>query len=121
MNMNIIGVKDAGVLKDERLLLRVRDDTDVGEYFVGNTAYQGEAQVSSRLRHTLWLPDRDVASGDLVVVYTKSGVDKVRENDTGNRTHFFYWGLDSAIWTKSNNAAVLFHIGDWQHKLVAAQ
>lgn len=121
MNLQIIEVKDSGILSAERLLLRAREDADVGEYMVGSTVYQGEGQVSSRLRHVLWLPDRDVSAGDLVVVYTKDGTDKSRENESGNRTHFLYWGLSSPIWRKGGGASVLFHIDEWQHKMTGSE
>lgn len=114
MKLSIVSVKGAGDLKSERLLLKVRDDTDVGDYFVADTAYQGEGQVSSKLRNVLWLPDREVGRGDLVVIYTKSGADKSRDNEGGGRTHFLYWGLKSAIWDREDVAAVLFYIGEWQ-------
>ena len=118
MKLLLIGVKNAGSLPGERLLIRVRDDTDVGEYLLADTTYQGEGQVSSKLRHVFWLPDREVSRGDLVVVYTKEGADKSRENESGNRTHFLYWGLDRTVWNKSGDAATLFHIDEWQPKKV---
>lgn len=121
MKLSIIGVRSASSIAAERILIRARNDTDIGEYLLADTTYEGETQVSNKLRHILWLPDREVSRGDLIVVYTKDGIDKSRENESGNLTHFIYWGLSRAIWNESGDAATLFHISDWQFKKIEKQ
>lgn len=118
MKLEIVSVKGAGKLQEERLVLRAIADTDIGQYLVADTTYQGEGQVSNRLRHIFWLPDKEVSARDLVVLYTKTGKDKSRQNDSGNRTHFIYWDLGRTIWNSEEDAATLFHISDWDLKQV---
>jgi len=118
MKLSIKYVKDHGALKDERIVLKAMESVDVGSYMLADTTYMDEDQVSNKIRHTFWLPDKDVDKGDIIVVYTKSGKDSTKSNKSGNKTHFFYWGLERTIWNKDQDAAVLFSIRDWLSKKV---
>ncbi|MDR6982506.1 hypothetical protein J2X32_001124 [Rheinheimera pacifica] len=118
MKLEIVSVKGAGILKEERVVLRANADTDIGDYLVADTTYQGEGQVSNKLRNIFWLPDKIVSARDLVVIYSKSGNDKTQENKSGTRTHFIYWDLNKTVWNKDEDAITLFHIKDWDVKQV---
>ncbi|EHR1282473.1 hypothetical protein KS874_004646 [Vibrio parahaemolyticus] len=118
MKLKIEYVTDHGELKDERIVLRAVEDVNVGEFMIADTTYQGSDSVSNKLRHTFWVPDKDVDKGDLVVIYTKSGTDSEKENKSGSKTHFFYWGLAKTVWNKNSDAALLIEIRDWAHKSV---
>ena len=116
MKLQIVYVKDNGDLGNERIVLKVLGDTNVGSYIIADTTYYSDERISNDLRHVFWIPDKDVEQGDLIVVYTKSGKDKTVENKTGNSTHFFYWGLERTVWNKDGDAAVLFSLDDWIFK-----
>ncbi len=113
MKLAIKYVTGHGDLQEERIVLRVIEDIDVGNYMIADTTYINESQVSNKLRHPFWIPDKQVDKGDLVVIYTKWGIDKTKNNKSGNKTHFFYWGLKNTIWNKEGDAAVVFAINDW--------
>lgn len=118
MNLQIVLVRDAGDLKNERLVLKAENDGDIGNYIVADTTYTSESSVSNRLRHVFWIPDKEVTSGDLVVIYTKYGTPKTKKNKSGNSTHFFYWGLERTVWNKEEDVAALFELSEWDFKRV---
>ena len=118
MKLAIRYVKEHGVLEDERIVLKVLGDADIGDYMLADTTYIADDEVSNKLRHTFWIPDKTVEKGDLVVIYTKSGKDSTKSNKSGNKTHFFYWGLERTVWNKDEDAAALFLVGDWSSKKV---
>lgn len=118
MKLEIRFVKGHGDLEEERVVLKALSDLNVGTYVISDTTYYSDDEVSNELRHIYWIPDKQVEKGDLVVVYTKSGKDKTTNNKSGNKTHFFYWGLDRTIWNKEEDAAVLFSLEAWAFKQV---
>ncbi len=118
MNIKIKYVKDAGNIKKERLVLEVTDNDNVGNYIIADSTYLGDGSVSNKLRHTFWVPDKDVSYGDLVIIYTKSGSNKTKENKDETASHFFYWGLESPIWNKNGDSALLIEVKNWASKNV---
>ena len=115
MNIRIQTVADKGVLEKERLILRVLSDTDVGEYVLFRAGYR-DGSVTTGVRNTLWFPDKAVSKGDLVVVYTKSGRENERRKDDGLMLHFFYWGLNEAIWNSDDHAPVILQVQVWESR-----
>ena len=118
MKLKIKYVKDHGDKKKERIVLKASDAINVGNYMIADTTYMDKEIVSNHLRHTFWIPDKNVNKGDLIVIYTKDGEDSTSKNESGNSTHFFYWGLDLTIWNIEKDAATLFYIGNWISKKV---
>lgn len=116
MNVKIKAIRDSGSANEERLVLQVLRDDDIGYYVVFDTTFTKDGSVSNKVRHTYWFPDKRVRSGDIVVLYTKPGIRSEKENRDGSNSHFFYWGLDKAIWNKEGDCAVLLQVGDWSAK-----
>jgi len=98
---------------DERIVLSVLADDDIGKYIVMDSTYTLSGGVSNKVRHPYWFPDKNVRKGDLVVLYTKKGKqsDKVKEDKS--TVHFFYWDLDIHVWNDDGDCALLFHIDRW--------
>ncbi len=113
MNIKIKYVKDAGNIKKERLVLEVKINDDIGNFIVADSTYLGDGNVSNKLRHTFWVPDKDVSSGDLVIIYTKGGSNKTKENKDGTESHFFYWGLENTVWNQDGDSALLIEVKNW--------
>lgn len=119
MSLTIKKIVKPGVIADERVIFNVTDDTDVGFFGVFKTIQTGESTVSNKIRNTYWFPDKSVKKGDLVVLYSKVGVNTERRETDGSTVHFFYWGNKDSQWTiKETNldAVVLFKIEEWSHK-----
>ena len=118
MNIVIRKVAEKGNLEKERLLLHVESSGDIGRYMLVESTYVNEGEVSGTIRNCLWLPDMAVQAGDLVVVYTKNGTNKSRENQDKTKTHFIYWGIGNPIWSRENACPVIFEVTDWAMKKV---
>ncbi|MEE9466058.1 MAG: hypothetical protein V3W14_10860 [Candidatus Neomarinimicrobiota bacterium] len=118
MKIKINYVSDAGILKDERLVLEAIGDDDIGSYIIADSTYTSGTTISNKLRHTYWIPDKQVSKGDIIVIYTKKGQNKSRPNDAGGETHFFYWGLERTVWNMGHDVATIFKIAEWEWKKV---
>ena len=116
MNVNIKDIKYRGDLHEERLILEVSMDDDIGRYVVFDTAAAEDGGVSNRVKRAYWFPDKAVSAGDLVVLYTRAGQPKIKRNSGDFTTHFFYWGLDQPVWDRPGKLAVLLKTQDWQAK-----
>lgn len=114
MKVRILGVVDRGELSGERLIFRVRADTDIGDYLVIRAEYDSDDdQVTTAVSGAFWFPDRKVSAGDLVVLYTKRG--RTRRKKVGQRTvHFYYWGKKKPLWGCEDMAPVILHAPSWQ-------
>lgn len=113
MNLKLKSVADKGDLQKERLVIRVLNDTDVGEFLIMRTGFINEA-VNIGVSNTYWFPDKAVKAGDLVVLYSKVGTIKDKPLERGGTVHFFYWGESTALWNRPNTAAVLAHAPVWE-------
>ena len=113
MNVKIRAVRDAGDPDLERLVLNVFRPDDIGDYAVFDTTYTDDGRVSNKLRHSFWFPDKRIAAGDTVVLYTKRGRANEKKNSSGATSHFFYWGLDVTVWNEGGDCAVLLHVPEW--------
>ena len=116
MNVEIRYIKAPGDLGNERLVLKVLKDCDIGKFLTFDTTYTSDGRVSNRVRHPYWFPDKNVAAGDIVVLYTKVGRQSEKSNDNGTTSHFFYRGLERTIWNESGDCAIVLEISDWKSK-----
>jgi hypothetical protein len=113
MKAKIRNIVDHGQ-SNERIVLDIIADTDIGEFLILDTTYTSSGSISNKVRHPYWFPDKKVEKGDLVVVYTKKGTNSSKTNTNGTTSHFFYWGLDSNVWNNDGDCALLLHIHDWE-------
>lgn len=116
MNVKIKYVRNPGELNKERLVLKVLRDDDIGYYLVLDTTFTSDGGISNLVRHPYWFPDKKVKSGDIVVLYTKSGSESKKTNKDGSTSHFFYRGIDRTVWNKDEDCAVVLHITNWDAK-----
>ncbi len=98
---------------NERIILDVNADTDIGEFLILDTTYTTRGRASNKVRHPYWFPDKIVRKGDTVVLYTKRGENRTRINDNNTCSHFFYWELEHNIWNNNDDCAILLHVDDW--------
>jgi hydrogenase maturation factor len=117
MKLKITAVRDQGNIEKERVVLRVENNCDIGEYILLQTGFV-DGSVNTRIYATFWFPDKAVKVGDFVVVYTKKGKDSERPFKDGT-SYFFYMGLTEAIWKRDGRSAVLMNAPSWQSFQVA--
>ncbi len=117
MNIKIKQIVDHGH-NDERIVLSVVEDDDIGRYLIMDSTYTSSQNISNKLRHTYWFPDKKVKAGDLIILYTKHGKQSQKANKNGTTSHFFYWDLKNNVWNDDGDAAVLFYASEWTvHKV----
>ena len=114
MDIELIGIRNAGESR-ERLLIRVVNDCNLRGYMVIDNTYDENGILSNVHRHVYVFPDYDVARGDIVRLYTCRGRDKSTEGTFGKTEkviyHNFYWGFDddSTVWNKEGDTPYILH------------
>lgn len=114
MQLKILSVHNHGDFEKEHVLLEATADCDVGKYQLCDTTYSAKGNISNKLRHTFWIPDKLIKKGDLVSVWTKTGKDQEAKTDAGRTVHRFFWNLSTAVWNDDGDCAVLQHISAYQ-------
>jgi hypothetical protein len=107
-------MRNAGDPTLERLILRVLQDVNIGDYIVLSTEIRGEGVADGRILASYWFPDKMVSAGELVVLYTRKGTGRTKKLKSGT-AHFFYWGLGAPLWTQDTDAAVVIEARDWAY------
>lgn len=106
-------IRERGVLEQERLVFEVVEAGDIGKCAVFRVRELPNGKVSAKVSDVCWFPDKTVAAGDVVVLYTKAGNQNEKSNDDGSTSYFFYWGLSEAIWVAEDHVPVFIYIRDW--------
>lgn len=121
MRLQIIGIHERGVPREECLRLRVLADADLSFYFVLDTIYQGPNALSTAAKHIFWFPPWPVKAGDDVLLYTADAMGLGRPHtsrphrllQTGSQ-HVFYWNQLQPLWAQPGNCAVVMKLSTWQ-------
>lgn len=116
MNVDIGKIVDAGKIDQERVIFIVKEDDFLGGYLVFKTKQTDQKAVSSKIEHPYWFPDKDVKRGDLVVLYTKKGINTQKKNSDETTTYFFYWNKDGGLWNNDDDAVLLMRLTRWGAK-----
>jgi hypothetical protein len=112
MKLEIKAIHAAGDLSMERLVLEAVEDVDVGNHLVFAARRSEKTLQAGRVPFCYWMPDKKVAKGDLVVLYTKAGDISTKQNQTNN-SFFFYWNLAAPVWVGDQHP-VLVEITTWK-------
>lgn len=113
MNLKILSVHEQGSASKEYVWLEVVNDCDLKNYGLADTTYTANNAISNKLRHFYWWPPHQVKKGERVVLMTGKGTNDSYTLPNGQKVHRFYWGLASAVWNNTGDAAVLFHLATW--------
>lgn len=118
MNLEITGIEDAGDMERERVVLRAKTDTDLGEYaiFMGKGASDDGSFLSGHVPSAYWFNKRSIKAGDFAVVYTKEGTASSK-TENGHTSYFYYWGWKQPKWVKGAALALVNTI-NWSVKRI---
>jgi hypothetical protein len=119
MKIKIKSVENGKGHEEEKVLIEVLEDCDIGQYAIFDTTYANKEKVSNKVRHTYWFPDRKVKAGDFVMVYTKPGTNRRFTNSDDTTTHVLHWEIREEIWNNDGDCAILLEIGEWEPTLVS--
>lgn len=114
MHLQILKVRDAGDLENERIILKANKACEISWYILFDNTYDEAGNISNLWRHVYIFPKIQLNEGDFVWLYTKCGKDSSRGNNSNTTTHLLYWGLDETIWNKEKDAAHLIKYVDSQ-------
>ena len=117
MQLKFHKIRNAGEIDDERVVLHVNSDGDIGRYLIATSHATGKVSVSSKIKYPFWLPDKEVKSGDIIVLYTKKGKESSKENNDGSRSYFYYLGLSAPLYSEEDSCVVLMEVGKWESSL----
>lgn len=95
MKLEFVEVKDRGT-PEERIVLNVVEDCNLMNYMVFSTKRIVD-KIDRNVQNTYWLPTQIVKKGDLVVLYSKKGVNSLKENADKTTSYFYYRGFISPI------------------------
>jgi hypothetical protein len=112
MKLKITAIREPGNMQKERIVMRVEAPVNVGEFVLLQTGVN-ESSVTNDVHNTYWFPDKEVNTGDYVVLYTKAG----KPSDVifkEVKSHFFYLAKSAPIWNERNRSAVLLYAPDWE-------
>lgn len=90
MNLEIQSIKYRSDIDEERILLNVLENCNVGDYLIVLTKKIGDS-ISIKMEKGFWFPNKEVKKSDLVVLYTKKGRMSEKDLSNGRKSHFFYW------------------------------
>jgi hypothetical protein len=114
MKAKITTIADPGHISKERVVIKVSGDLDIGSFAIMEAGVRG-GEITTGIVDVYWFPDKEVAAGDIVVLYTKNGTPNEKALKSGGRAHFFYWGaVDVSKWQGKDVAPVLVEIAEWQ-------
>lgn len=117
--LELIGVRGAGQLGAERVLLRAKTDLNLIRYLVLDTESPGEREIRDLNKNVYWFVDHPVAEGEYVRLYTRLGTDTTHTGTWGGKTvkyHDFFWDRLSPIWRGDSNAVVVVEIASWSFR-----
>lgn len=114
MHLEILRVRDAGDLENERIVLKANQVCEISWYILLDNTYDEYGNLSNLWRHVYVFPKIKVKAGDFIWLYSKKGENSSRGNKSNTTTHLLYWGLDETIWNKEKDAAHLIKYIDSQ-------
>jgi hypothetical protein len=114
MRLNIVTIGDRGIPNRERLHLNVLVPANLSFYVVIGTTKISPTQIATAAKYFHWWGQYAVNAGDSVILYTGFGNHTVNVRPDGGKNHFFYWGLQNAIWGDPNSCAVVFELANWE-------
>ncbi|MCK4947766.1 MAG: hypothetical protein KAS46_05290 [Candidatus Aureabacteria bacterium] len=113
----IIGIRDAGNLAEERVLFRAIEPVSLEYYVVVNVKTTNGNKLIILNDKIFWFPIMSVNPGEFVRLYTKSGSYAKTTSTYGQLPatyHNYYWDLSAPIWDGvKSNAVTIFKVSNW--------
>ena len=108
MKVRLAKILDYGDSENERILIEVLDDCDLGNYILALSNVVDENSISNKIESVYWLENKELKKGDIVIVYTKrqgASIKKI-ENNSGVTSFFLFWNLDTTLSNKQDKKVV---------------
>jgi len=113
MDLEIYAIADKNDLQNERVAINVLKECNLKFFLLFKTHFT-EKGFYHESDKSYWFTPRKVSAGDTIIIYTKSGTEKIKKDEKNETTtHFIYWGLKSPIFTDDSKGVVLAQVSDW--------
>lgn len=108
MKVKLAKILDYGDSENERILIEVLDDCDLGNYVLALSNVIDDNRISNKIENVYWLENKELKKGDLVIVYTKRQGTSIHriENKSGAISYFLFWNLESTLSNKQEKKVV---------------
>jgi len=113
MKIELVDTYNRGIAYQEMIMLKSWDYCDLSRYILLQTQYVSPNLVSSAVANTFWFPSTEVAIGDTIIIYTKSGKAYSNLTDPNNRVFYFFWNLNKTILNSKKDCITLQEVNDW--------
>jgi len=115
MELRILTIGDKGNLTNERIGFKALKNCQLKFFMIFKTVISsvGFNNVSDS---AFWFSPQEILENDQVVLYTRKGVNSVKDNPDGTKTYFFFWSRLSPVFNSPEditNKVVLVNINTW--------
>jgi hypothetical protein len=99
--------------KNEYVQISVLQNCILDEYMLADTTFLSDGEISNKLRHVYWFPNIEVKENDTIILYTRSGRNRITK-EAGQTTYHLFWKLGISVWNDDEkDVAILLEISDW--------
>ena len=113
MKIKILGIKDAGNLEGERIILIAEEDVDLGDYMTCYVKETSATTISTDIQSPFWFPNVKLRKGDRVVVYTREGQRGRKVSDDGSTLYFYYRNHNETLCRDVAMGGIVLEVQDW--------
>ncbi len=108
MKVRMTKILGFGDSENERILIDVLEDCELGNYVLALSNIVNDISISNKIENVYWLENQELKKGDLVIVYTKRPGTAIQkfENQSGAMSYFLFWNLDTTISSKQDKKVV---------------
>lgn len=109
--ITVVGVFDRGIPNQERIVLRVNDTVNLGQYGLMVGVRGGNGAAFPIRDNLLWFGDGFVNSGDWIFVYTGPGEPRATTlPNTQERLYSLHWGRTQTMLHHRDVVPILFRV-----------
>lgn len=115
MELKILSIGDKGNLANERIGFKALKNCQL-KYFMVFKTIKNTNGFNNTSDSVFWFAPQEILENDQVVLYTKSGINSVKENPNGTKTYFFFWNRLFPVFNGPEdikNKIVLVNINTW--------
>ena len=113
MKIKILGIKDAGNLEGERIILIAEEDVDLGDYMTCYVKETSKTTISTDIQSPFWFTNAKVKKGDRVVVYTREGERGRKVGNNGSTLYFYYRNHKEPLCRDATIGGIVLEVNDW--------
>jgi hypothetical protein len=114
VGLKVLSIADRGNLAQERVHLQVMRDCGGSFYLLLATVETPTGAIYAGNRPAYWFGPEAFKTGDNIIVYTKSGQDTKSVRPDGHMNHFFFWGMNVAMFEHVTARVVVAELNTWE-------